>query len=264
MKKLITILCHPSYIGMYLADKIQQALLFLTFFFVIATALYATKDLLTPISSPNVANKISEIVLAQDSLKDTKYENHKLNGSKAIIDIDGVYVIFNDSAYVNNNNGLVLILVFSQSEANGYYRGRNLGKFVYEDSNIENFTFENIKSSNDSIERMKLEVFVLSLLNSIELNYRSEFFWNDFLNMLILYLVTLVVCYIGSIIRNPEIDAKVRRKLVLYDTIIFFLFSWFEVLYGVYWLQYVGMGLALIYTVLTFSRIKKVSYRKVG
>ena len=93
MKKLITILCHPSYIGMYLADKIQQALLFLTFFFVIATALYATKDLLTPISSPNVANKISEIVLAQDSLKDTKYENHKLNGSKAIIDIDGVLAI---------------------------------------------------------------------------------------------------------------------------------------------------------------------------
>ena len=262
LKKLITIICHPSYIGFYFLDKFSTVFLWVAFFFVISTSLIATKDLLTPRLSHQEAINISDSLLAKNKLSNTIYKDKQLNGNKEIIDEEEYYIIFNDSAYANTDRSNRLILVFSQSEAHAYISGMRIGKVLYQDLDVSDFTFSDIKDNHDDLARIRLESFIMGLLKNTDMNYRSVGFFSDFFYFTIYYLGTVLLLYFGSIFKNGGIEARIRRKLVLYDTIIYFVFFWFRILFNIYWLSYVGIFISLIYMFLTFSRIKKVTYKK--
>ena len=264
LKKLITLICHPSFIGLYFLDKVSTILLWISCFFVFTTGLLATKDLIKPRFTHQTSIVISDIFLQNENLKTTTYSNHLLNGSKVTIECEDVTIIVNESAYVNNNLDFKLILVFSQSEANAYYAGMNLGKVKYDDIDIKDFSIQEIRDSKNVILRSDLESFITSFLNNVEMNYRSVIFFLDFRDILVFYLLTLLVCFIASVIRNPRIEGKIRRRLIAYDSIIYFVFIWFELFFEVYWLSYVGVCFAVLYTILTFSRIKMISYKREG
>ena len=57
---------------------------------------------------------------------------------------------------------------------------------------------------------------------------------------------------------NPSIDRKVRAKLVLYDTAIFFVCAMLASLFNQGWIAYIGYVLPVIYTSITFRHIVKV------
>ena len=55
-----------------------------------------------------------------------------------------------------------------------------------------------------------------------------------------------------------KIERRFRIKLVLYDTLIYFVFLWFDMAFSAFWLLYVGMAFTLIYTIFTFTHIRAV------
>lgn len=264
LKKLITIICHPSYIGLYILDKASTIFLWILLFFALTTTIVATNDLVRPVFTNQTCIAISDIFFEEDKLNTTTYSNHKLTGDKVIVEKKDVKLVFNDSSYVNDIRDSRLILVFSHSEANAYYFNMNIGKLKYDDININDFNIKEIKDSKNTVLRDDVVVFVRTFLNRVEMNNRSINFFLDIRDVVLYYLLTLLVCFIASIIRNPQIDGRVRRKLIGYDSLIYFLFIWFEVFFQVFWLSYLGICFALVYTILTFSRIKIISRKREG
>ena len=261
-KKIKNIICHPSVIGLYVLDKFSHVFLFFFFCFVIVTSLFAIKDLNTKMFTIDVSNKISSSILADSKLLDTEFKEKKLNGIKSVIEFDDAIIIINDSAYINETRKLVL--VFSKSEANGYFDGFHLGKLVYSENELKEFSIKNIKDiDNPSFqERINLEVFVNKLLENCEMNYRSLFFWHDFFNMILVCLFAFGLSYLTASFINKMIVPKIRLKLCLYDTVSYFVMVLFSILFDLDWVNYLGILVCFIYTIVTFSHIKIVAYRK--
>lgn len=259
--KFKNILCHPSRIGMYILDRFSSVFGYFFFFFLMMTVLLATKDMLKPKFSGNTANLVADMVLSIDEANDTKYEDKKLTGTKVVIQGEGMLIYLNDSAHVNKNHGMQLVLVFGQSEANAYYANIHLGKISYYELSVSNFSFGNILSHNLS-ERLELETLINILLINADQNYRAIFFWNDFANIMLFYIITVLVCYVGASITNGTIIAKFRKKLVVYDSLAYFTCAWLSILYSASWVLYFGIFVAIVYTVVTFSHIKAIPIKK--
>ena len=259
--KFKNILCHPSRIGMYILDRFSSVFGYFFFFFLMTTVLLATKDMLTSRFSGNTANAISDIVLSLDEAKDTKFTDKKLTGTKVVIQAEGALIFLNDSAHMNKDHGMQLVLVFAQSEANAYYANIHLGKVSYKELSVSDFSFGNILS-HDVNERVELETLINILLINAEQNYRAIFFWNDFFNIMLFYVVTILVCYVGASITNGTIIPKFRKKLVAYDSLSYFTCAWISILYSASWVLYFGIFVSIVYTVLTFSHIKAIPIKK--
>lgn len=259
--KFKNILCHPSRIGMYILDRFTSIIGYFFFFFVITTCFFAANDLSKTKFNGNTANAVVDVLLKVDTIKDTTFKDKKLTGTKEIIDTEGVRIYFNDSAHLNQDHGMKLILVFSQSEANAYYSSIHLGKIIYAESEIQDFTFEEIHNKSIA-NRLELETIIQSLLNASDGNFRALYFWQDLLNMLLFYAVALFLCYVVATIANNTIEPKFRKKLVVYDSLIYFFGVWLSILYDVSWLLYFGIFLACVYTVITFSHIRAIPIKK--
>ena len=106
--------------------------------------------------------------------------------------------------------------------------------------------------------RQSFELLVFKSIEAGEANYRAVCFFSDFVNILIYYLISLVGCYFLAFLVNPKIERRFRIKLVLYDTLIYFVFLWFDMAFSAFWLLYVGMAFTLIYTIFTFTHIRAV------
>ena len=102
LKKLITIICHPSYIGLYILDKASTIFLWILLFFALTTTIVATNDLVRPVFTNQTCIAISDIFFEEDKLNTTTYSNHKLTGDKVIVEKKDVKLVFNDSSYVND------------------------------------------------------------------------------------------------------------------------------------------------------------------
>lgn len=255
--KLKNIICHPSRIGMYILDHAGSIFGYFFFFFLVTTVLFAARDMSKKIFNGNITNSIVDALVSVDELKDTTYKEEKLSGNKKVIESDGILIYFNDSAHQNNNHPMGLVLVFGQSEANAYYSTLHLGKVKYHDISVKEFSFEKIKN-HDVLERLQFETLINILLNESDWNYRAIFFWNDFFSMLVFYGINYILCYIFAIFMNNLIEPRFRKKLVTYDSLIYFFFLWLAILYSINWLLYVGMFFSLVYTGLTFSHIKLI------
>ena len=119
------------------------------------------------------------------------------------------------------------------------------------------FSLEEIRNGN-ILMRQSFESLVFKSIEAGEANYRAVCFFSDFVNILIYYLISLVGCYFLAFLVNPKIERRFRIKLVLYDTLIYFVFLWFDMAFSAFWLLYVGMAFTLIYTIFTFTHIRAV------
>ena len=257
--KIKNVICHPSVIGLYVLDRFSHVFLFFFTIFVVTTSLLSIKDLNTEMFTQDVSNKISYSIMRDKNLDTTEFVNKQLNGNKTTIEFEDAIIIVNESAYINDTNKLVV--VFSVSEANVYFAGFHLGNLKYKETTVKDFTIKKIGEGSFD-DKINLQILVSSLLNTSEMNYRSLYFWHDFLDMLLVLVFTLCLSYLTASIANKMIVPKIRFKLCMYDTISYFVMTIFSILFNVYWVKYLGIAVCFIYTIITFSHIKIVAYRK--
>lgn len=261
-RKLKNIISHPSVLGIYFMDHWYTVLGWWFTFFVFTSVILAVADLGTRRMDGNTAISLSDQLVYGNYINDAYYENNELNGRYVQITTDYFIISFNDNAFMNNRtNGLVI--VFGKDNVNMFYSGIHLGKEEYKNLKIADFSIQKIKEGNVEM-RMAFESFLLKGLEAGEANFRAVCFFNDLFSVLMYYALTLLMCYIAGWVSNPPIESRFRIKLAAYASFVYFIFVWFSILFQVSWLLYVGMFFALVYTIMTFSHIRKVKVGRRG
>lgn len=256
-RKLKNIISHPSFLGMYFMDHLHSIFGWFISFLILTTLLLALVDMGKVSIGKNQATRISDSLIYSGKINDASYDNDKLLGSHQKIEMEYALISFNDNAYMNNTLYDGIVLVFGMENANMYYGNIHLGKVDYKDLSISNFSLEEIRNGN-ILMRQSFELLVFKSIEAGEANYRAVCFFSDFVNILIYYLISLVGCYFLAFLVNPKIERRFRIKLVVYDTLIYFVFLWFDMAFSAFWLLYVGMAFTLIYTIFTFTHIRAV------
>lgn len=261
MKKLTTILCHPSRIGIYFLDRWYTILGIWLSFFIISFSLFAVKDLAKPSFDNNYTNSFAEVIYTNDDLNELIYKDNKLEDINLKIETDYGVVYFNQAGILNTYAGQSMILVFGQEKASIYNGLVKLGEVSYNNLGINDFSLSKAKNGSVS-DRLSFYSLVNNVIKSGDKSYRTLNLFYDVFQFIIFYFVAVLIAYFTGFVVNPLIERKIRFKLSCYDSMIYLVLSWISILYGVKWIGYVALIMPLIFAALTFSHIRKVKVRR--
>ena len=186
-----------------------------------------------------------------------EYENGKNYSSKN----SGIYMYF----FIDDSTTKVIpqdyiVMDFHEEYVSLYYNTiftKNEAKFYYKDSFSNSFDLSKAASGDISnfLEASNLFKEALSLIN---VNYQI---YDAVLNCgqaLLFYILVFVFLIIVSSFTNPQIDMKVRLKLVMYDSLPYPFLMILTFMFNFSYLQYVALFLPFLYTVITFKHILKI------
>ncbi|MCR5350329.1 MAG: hypothetical protein K6E20_04980 [Acholeplasmatales bacterium] len=256
------IICHPSRIGLYFKDKVYVIIIHLVLFMGLLFGVAALDSLYKPNSfGRNDSIDISETISNYfDSSKEVvEYKNYKMSGTSELSS-------GNFTLYVNreiaDKNITTYVLVFSEDKVSGYFKGSKEFDEAY--SNLDSdysFTFENI-SKNNTKDKISFVEFLTPIIEEYEQAHANYIFLTNVGTIIVYYIALLIAMFIFSLLANPVIASKIRIKLVIYDSLIFFVVSSISVLFGATFLMYLALIMAVFYSNITFSHIIKVKVKK--
>lgn len=260
-KKLITVLCHPSRVGIYFLDRWYTILGYIMLFLALAISFVSIKDLNTKVFDRTTTNAIASKIYSSSQIDALEFSDNKLNNINRKLEIKDCVVYFNDSGEMNSLINMNMTIVFGTTKASIYYGISKLGFVEYSNLKVSDFKISDAKNGNISA---RLEFFDLvdSILYSGETEYRLLILGTDIINLVMYYFISLVVCLFTAFIANQTIQGKIRLKLIAYDSISYLLVFIFATLFSLSWLVYAGFIFPIIYTILTFTHIKKITVKR--
>lgn len=249
-------ICHPKIIGRYNRDKIGKILLFVLFFFFVYVVVFGVRTF-TENPLEGKGNELTSLVISkQDKTVEYDSETFILTGDFVKIETEnvGLYVLPNEDVYINS---YILNVVLEEDMAYVYFGDIEISSISYKDIQTKDFSFENI-SSNESKDILYFKMFIEGILESSYDYFRMINFVEGVISTASLYLMLFLVCFLFARMVNPTIEGKVRAKLVLYDNVVFLVFTILASLFNQGWLAYVAYSLPMIYTMITFRHIVRV------
>jgi len=249
-------ICHPRLLGLYYKDSILKAIAALVglfaFFMLFSVIIALNTNHLTYDDTKVVTN----LILYSDEC-DVKYDGRtcSLSGTSAKFEGESYIVDFLSTENYSASNKMVFR--FNAKNMDFIYSGYVVGTYTYSDYSIDDFSISRVQSG-DITSTMQFQALLFEIFSDINPSYSAVVIANDAVVCLGYYLIVFVISLVVSFFINGDIQGKVRAKLCIYSTLIYFLVMIIAIIYSAQWLQYVALCLPFIYTNITFSRIIRV------
>jgi len=251
MNKLTNILFHPTMIARYLTDRAYKLIIWTLSFFILTASILLAYSFKVKYYDYSFCENVS-YAIASKGESNIEYSNNKLTGKTFEIKGSGIYLYFLKSDFAHNDYGLVLN--FKEEEVDIYYKIYQKETIKYSDLKASDFTFSDIKYDN-GLARINFEGFLNNILDTISYKVSLSTFFSSLGNIIFLFLGVIVVGIIFSMFINPMIKFKHRLVLVIYDSLIFFVFIMAELIFKATWLQYVALLMPMAHIYISFRKI---------
>ena len=258
MKHIRYIVCHPSKIALFYKDSALKVLLFFLLFVSILIGTMAAKTFTNQFFSNDDIDYIISLVDKNKDDINVSYKDYKLTGdSVAIKDTNyECYILTGDETKITNPG---LIMFLREDSANVYYGYRLIGNIEYKNigSNYQ-YLITNVRANNN-IDRYNFRCFFHDLLSVSNTGYALTVFLSNIISLFQYYLIfSIIVLFVYSYFINPTISVNVRLKLLIYDSLVYFIVMFFTFAFQISFLQYDALFMPLIYCNVTFSHIIRV------
>ena len=261
-ERLKAIIAHPSRIGIFFKDKAYVVIIHMLAFLAMLSGVLAIKNFYKPNNfTRDTSFSVVDVIRSTMDESNCKYENYQFSGS-ALISGDSMTIYINREIVDKSASDFVIII--SDDIVIGYFNGIKVFNDTLDEMDLANYSFEiqNI-IDNKSEDKISFVEFLTPILDNFEYVYAANIFLINLGTFLAYYLGIIIFCLIFSVINNPEINMKIRIKLIIYDSLSFILFAMLSVLFSQSWLVYAGIIISAIYSLITFSHIIKVKIKKV-
>ena len=258
--RIVDILCHPSRIGLYIKDKIYVVIIMFISFVALFMGVMALKVYPQDYYSLESAENISFAVSKSNIIPTIKYENKKIVGDKPyMVIMDDFSACFLPENYSTNNEitKRSLNMAFYEDHVDIYYGSRLSNTIKYEEVNVSDFDFNNVYKGVTK-DRINFEEFVFHFLDSTELHFKNTVYLQNSLIAIGYYAISLFVSALFSFYVNSGIAMKVRWKLLIYDSLVYFFVMIFSIVFAYGFIEYIALVLPLIYSNITFRHIIRV------
>ena len=257
MKHLRYITCHPSRIGLFHKDHPLVVFFFFILFAALAFGALALKDFNTSYFGSGDIDFVVSTVVRDETNLNIEYKNHTLTGDTALLTNKPLEVRVLASDKKVDNNGLIIYL--NENTAKVYYNYIQIGNIKYTDiQNDYAFTFAGVKENNRA-HMYNFRGFIDYIFLASNLGYAANTYISDILNMLLFYFIfAIVAVLIYSFFTNSQIAMGVRSKLIIYDSLIYFVIMFFAICLNLVFLQYVAFFVPVVFCRSTFLHIIKV------
>lgn len=263
LERIKSIICHPRYIGKYHNDKVWKILLYVFIFLVLYLAVFGVRTFTeNPLGEEANTIIISDVISLQRY--NVKYDSntHLLTGEETTIvkESYGLYVLPQTEVKVSPFS---VNIIMKEDKAFICQGAKVVSEIKYSDIAVGDFTFEGL-SKNNPTDIYNFRVYLYLILESSFTYYRTLNFVQGAVEAIGMYALMFLLAFIFAKLINPTIEGKVRAKLVMYDTIIYFVVAILTCLFNVAGLIYVAYSLPIIYTSITFRHIVRVVVPKRG
>ena len=255
MRHIRFIICHPSKIGMFHKDNPFVVFLCFLLFASLLIGTLAIRNYNTRYFSNDDIDYVITTIEKNNAVN-CEYKDFKITGEKASIKNSPLEIrILNDDKI--DNSGLIIKL--NENSAELYYNYIKISniEYKYMDTNCS-FTFTEVKNNTNN-SNYNFRYFMNYIFINSNVGYASNVFINNILTGLLFYVIFgVVTVLIYSFFANPNISLSKRAKLVIYDSLIYFVVMTFTVIFNASFLLYVAMFLPIIYCNFTFTHIIRV------
>lgn len=254
--KIKICLCHPKYIGVYFKDNLWKPLLSVFIGFVIMFFVLGILCSNTTFFEHSDVKSITNTLYYQEEC-DSIYDSNtkKMTGSSKLYKGEDFIVgFFQDKVEIDLYN---YYINFSEKYIDLYVYGVKIGKIEYEKVIDKSFSMSNVQKGKLT-DTFIFEEMIENVFLEVEGNQKIVSFFSNAISIVIYYLVVLVTVFIFSYYVNPSIEGKIRIRLCLYDTLIFFVIVSLSFMFRAMWLQYISMIVPAIFSFITFSHIIKI------
>ncbi len=257
MKHLRYITCHPSRIGLFHKDHPLVVFFFFIIFACLAFGALALRDFNTQYFGSSDIDYIVQTVVKDQTNTNIEYKDHKLTGDIALYKNNPLEIRVLSTDKKVDNSGLIIYM--NENTTQVYYNYIQIGNIKYSDiPNDYSFTFAGVKDNNRT-ELYNFRCFIDYILLISNTGYAANMYLSNTLNVLLYYFIfAIVAVLIYSFFTNSQIAMGVRSKLIIYDSLIYFVIIFFTVCLNVSFLQYVAFFVPLLFCRSTFSHIIKV------
>lgn len=261
LDKIKDLIIHPKRIGLYYKDSFLKIFLYLAALFIILSGVTIIVCYNTAYFNHTHSKDISSAVIQMDD-SNILYDSNTstLSGNSISCEFDDkiIYFLANEAQIKRSNK---MIFNFKADRIELTFSSLKFASIEYKDIDIKDFSLKGVQEFNDA-EIIKFEEFMDVVFQRANKGYAVFTSFDTITMNLMLYGIVVLVGLLSAWFRKPEINSTVRFKLVLYSTSVYFIVMLLSVLYSATWIQYVAMGLPIIYCNITFSRIVKVVRRE--
>lgn len=259
MQKFKNILCHPSRIGLYHKDSPLIVIVYLFLFLCFLIGILAIKTYNTDYFDYSDSNYIVSVICANKNESNIEYKDHKLTGNSFIIADTNFECYFLANTDIKNVKNSGLIFIMNEDNMDIYYSYKLLKNIKYSDISTDySFSIANVRA-NKTNDLYSIKGFYDYSFKNINNSYATGVFFSNILSILQYYFIfSVLVLALYSYFINPAIQFGVRAKLVIYDSLIYFIVMFLSVVFEASFLQYVALIFPLIYCSMTFAHILRV------
>lgn len=256
LERIKNCICHPRLLGLYYKDsalRIIGALLCVFVIFMVLSVGIATN---TEHFTYDDTKVVTNLVIHNENA-DIEFDSRTSTITGTSIKMESDTYIIDFLSTENYSKATKMVFRFNAKDMDFIYQGFVIGTYKYSDYDVDDFNLAQVQAGEIS-NTMDFQDLLYEIFSDINPNYSTVVILNDAVICLGYYLMVLIVALVASYFRNPDIAFKVRAKLCIYSTLVYFVVMIFALLYNARWLQYVALFLPIVYTNITFSRIIRV------
>jgi len=256
LKRIMNCICHPRLLGLYYKDSALRVIGALLCVFVVFMGLSVGIATNTEHFTYDDTKIITNLVIHNEEANiEFDSRTSTITGTSVKMESDSFIIDFLSTE--NYSKSSKMVFRFNAKEMDFIYQGFVIGSYNYSDYDVDDFNLLLVQAGEIS-NTLDFQDLLYEIFSDINPNYSIIVIISDAMICLVYYFIVLAVALAASYFRNPDIAFKVRAKLCLYSTLVYFVVMIFGFLYSARWLQYVALFLPIVYTNITFSRIIRV------
>ncbi len=255
MRRIIDCLCHPSRIGLYYKNKIGVIIAHVVVAMLVFVSVFSVSYINYDYFDHSFSRGITSLIRSSENDLNIKYNDGRLTGTGFSVAAGEYEIYFLDSSFIKESE--VLKVYFQEEKAEVYFGFRCIATYEYKNSTAKDFSFAEVKDYN-IYDTIQFEGIVTGVFDTINTRYVVLDALEVLIGILTTYFIVLGIITLYSLFINPMISFKVRIKLCLYCSIVYFLAMFFTVCFMASWIQYLAFILPFMYTKRAFRRIVKV------
>lgn len=248
--------CHPRLLGLYYKDKIIKPIILVICSFIMFMIFSVIIALNTEHLKYDDTKIVSDLISRSNSA-DVEFDSRTSSFSGNPVKFESNTFVVDFLSVENYAESEKMVMRFNAKNMDFIYNGYVLGTYTYSNYNIESFSIK-LLQKGEMRNTIEFQNLLYDLFLDINKDYSKIIIANDAVVCFGYYIIILIVALVISYFNNPEIQGRIRVKLCMYSTLVYFLVMIIAIIYSAQWLQYVALGLPLIFTNITFSRIIRV------
>lgn len=258
MKKIKTVLFEPRLIGLFFNEKMWKSLLMMFIAILITIIPAVMTQMSTKQISTSFRTTLVENVQNSNIVNTYIVDNTLIYEEQYVIEYDFFNVVIGGE--LGADSFYYYTILFDENDVKFYLTNIEWLSLSYEELNIDNLDFSMIKTTS-VIETNKF-ISIFNQLYEMHLVEIAMFnvFYCFFDVTLTVFFTALFMAAIAMVFKSKEdiMSFKFRFKTCLNCQYIYLLFVLFSFLFSIFYLQYIGIILMSIYTIVATNSVRLV------